>query len=217
MPELRITTSKIKFDKRQLNSLIAERLNSQIRFATGFVKNKIQNLAHTILKDTDFYREFASGSPLTAELGIPLGEAHSRIDVIVGSIAQSLDIVTNKIGSNQFILNLQIQINLTQESIEFLTSLNSANVNTDNGDRLPWLSWVLKEGDSIIISDYTFMYKAGGRSGSGVMIPYKNWSVPSRYSGTIDDNWITRAFADNEEQILEVLSEVYSAALEKVQ
>lgn len=66
---------------------------------------------------------------------------------------------------------------------------------------IPWLKWLLLEGDKFIITDYVYIDDPStmvfSRTGLGLMfhapINRKGWKVPSQFSGVVDDNWITKA------------------------
>ena len=83
---------------------------------------------------------------------------------------------------------------------------------TEKGEVLPWLEWLLTKGDQIIIKDYYYAFHPKftpySRTGQGIMMSAKTgfeksggktglvsggWRVPPEYSGTINNNWITRA------------------------
>lgn len=63
---------------------------------------------------------------------------------------------------------------------------------------LNWLHWLLNMGDSMIVKGFDFVQGPMGRSGKGKMVKNQSatWSVPSKYSGTTEDNFITRALED---------------------
>ena len=75
--------------------------------------------------------------------------------------------------------------------------------------KLDWLNWLLTRGDDIIVGDYSFIQKPGiGRSGLGAMTAGGVFRIPPEYSGTQDDNFITRtllseAVTDQLTQVLE--------------
>ena len=58
----------------------------------------------------------------------------------------------------------------------------------------------MTEGDRIIIVGYHIKYdissaqKQNSQSGSAIMVKGGNWRVPPNFSGTLEDNWITRTF-----------------------
>ena len=69
-----------------------------------------------------------------------------------------------------------------------------------SGD-LHWLDWLLKRGDNMIISNYQYNPQTGlGRSGLGNMVGGGSFRVPPQFSGTVDDNFITRAFLGNNQE-----------------
>jgi hypothetical protein len=91
-------------------------------------------------------------------------------------------------------------------------SMPEAHQLTEKHELLPWLKWLLLEGDKIIIREHYYarapLFEKYSRTGRGIMIStlagksgsnWKKglvsggWRVPPQYSGTIDNNWITRA------------------------
>ena len=66
---------------------------------------------------------------------------------------------------------------------------------------VPWLEWLLTAGDAIIIADFGVEYGAGlGRSGGAHMVPLSRsqlgpFKVNSAFSGTVNNNFITRALS----------------------
>jgi len=57
-----------------------------------------------------------------------------------------------------------------------------------------WLDWFLTKGDAIIVAKFYFEESGGaGRSGRGSMQKGGSWRVRPEYSGTLEDNAVTRA------------------------
>jgi len=82
---------------------------------------------------------------------------------------------------------------------------------TSRGYELPWLQWLLLEGNAPIISDHNVVFGPSrySRTGGALMKKGKSWSVPSSYAGTISDNWITRSIQANQTIIEALLSKVF--------
>lgn len=61
---------------------------------------------------------------------------------------------------------------------------------------LPWLQWLLLEGNKVIVKDHSVVMGPNQRSRTGQAImrskENKFWKVPAQYAGTQNDNWITR-------------------------
>jgi len=75
-----------------------------------------------------------------------------------------------------------------------LYALSVAYQDTEKGQSLPWLQWLLEHGDAIIIADFGVKYTNHGRSGGAVMIEnFRPFRVDPSYSGVTGNNFITRA------------------------
>ncbi len=70
---------------------------------------------------------------------------------------------------------------------------------------VPWLSWLLLEGDRVIIAEWeahtTKGFYKGTRTEKAVMVnptkrPSLGFTVPAQFSGVVDANWITRCLTD---------------------
>jgi hypothetical protein len=80
------------------------------------------------------------------------------------------------------------------------------------GYNLPWLEWLLLEGNRIIVSKHIVSMRPSvySRTGNAVMIESKkSWRVPSEFSGTIGDNWITRSLDSAEGAIEDLLQRAF--------
>jgi len=74
---------------------------------------------------------------------------------------------------------------------------------------LPWLSWLLTRGNEIIIQEYGVLYGSGfGRTDGAKMSNKKApFMVDPAYSGTADNNFITRALAPHQRAISNIIKE----------
>ena len=64
------------------------------------------------------------------------------------------------------------------------------------GYSLPWLKWLLLDGSYTLVRNHQVILGSNPRSRTGlaVMRPSSDsWGVPRRFSGTMNDNWITRS------------------------
>jgi len=87
-----------------------------------------------------------------------------------------------------------IQVDVQPKDFLNLLALPSAIVVTEKGDELPWLDWLLTYGDTIITGNFGVKYTNAGRSGGAVMVKgFSAFRVDPSFSGTEDDNFISRA------------------------
>jgi hypothetical protein len=103
-------------------------------------------------------------------------------------------------------------VNAVRADFSKVLGMPEAQQMTEKGQVLPWLDWLLTEGDKIIIKDHYYarnaLFEPYSRTGRGIMISEDSgfqhsgwkkglvsggWRVPPEFSGTINNNWITRA------------------------
>lgn len=121
---------------------------------------------------------------------------------ISSAVARSIDINFDRFQYSNNSINGNLEIGI--QPIDYLNLLNlpSSVTITEQGVNLPWLEWMLKYGDSVIIINYGVKYTSGGRTGGAVMSrstrPFK---VDPRFSGTDNENFITRAISRSSKEI----------------
>ena len=103
-------------------------------------------------------------------------------------------------------------IEIQPRNHENLYNLRGAVNISEKGHIVPWLYWLLEEGDWPLISNFGVMYKAGfGVSGGGFMAP--NYNTPFRvapeYAGVFEDNFISRALNRNYKKMQDKAWQIY--------
>ena len=125
----------------------------------------------------------------------------------MAAIVQSLDIKTKRVTGSQNGIKGGLTIVLQPTDYANLLSLPVAMQTLEIESSIPWLEWLLTAGDTIIIANYGVQYGAGlGRSGGANMVSLKKapigpFKVNRAFSGSIDNNFITRALDAVEPQI----------------
>lgn len=125
---------------------------------------------------------------------------------VVKAISGSIELT--KLGPTSASLG-GVRLQLLKGGIEFLLDKDFGAYDS-NGNTVDWLRWLLTAGDTIVVADYQVMKDKGtplkgSRSGYALMISpkmSKGFRVDPNHSGTIDDNWITRALAATEVDML---------------
>ena len=148
---------------------------------------------------------------LNAQFGLPRGSSNNAVDVISDAVADS--VVVN-IDSLSLKLNgIKGGLTIGVQPARFVNMLNlpEASVVTKKGVPLNWLEWLLVRGDEIVIVGYEYTDAIGyGRSGGGIMEKGSSFRVDPKYSGTLEDNFITRALSGRESQIAKIISDAIS-------
>jgi hypothetical protein len=148
----------------------------------------------------------SSPMSLNAMIGISSAQGIDAVNEIVYQIANSITI-----NIKNFDRKLKGGVDLVFSNVDFeeLSSLSVGQVVTMSGN-LPWLHWLLMRGGSPIIIGFRYEASSKGRTGGGIMIPGGVFRIPLQYSGTADNNFITRALSgeSQEEEITRIFQEI---------
>jgi hypothetical protein len=147
----------------------------------------------------------ASPKSLNAMLGITPIEGEAAVNAIINEITNAIKIDIIKVNSK--LKGGGVSISIVSADMQKIANFSVGTKNIGKGflsflgssDKLNWLHWLLMRGDSPIIIGYSYLDLDGkGRTGGGIMRKGGSFRVPPEYSGTENDNFITRAF-DNPE------------------
>ena len=190
----RVITTKI-------NKTLASMFNKTLSAQSSKMQSELRLLIRRTLMSS---REVLSlsGGVLKLDFGLTSDPSAQVVDAIVNS----LDInVTNVTGSSTGIRG-SITITLQPTDYSNLLSLPVARQSIEGGS-LPWLEWLLTLGDAIIIADFGVKYEAGtGRTGGAHMTRTKRpFKVNSAFSGTAENNFISKAISNIEPQIMQTI------------
>lgn len=171
------------------------------------VKPKIVQIVQNAITSSPEYNSLLSGD-LKYEFGLP--DSDSRVQTIL-NFWTKINAEYKKVSIIGDKLNGGFSLNMIQSDYSDVLNNSAAIFTTEKGTDLHWLEWLLLFGNKIIIRDYEveFGYNPRSRTGQAVMKGVKRgkWSVPYQFSGTQNNNWITRAIDSVESDIYKVLSE----------
>lgn len=195
--------------QQRIASALVSQVNKYLDNIYTNIKPKISEIIINNLISQPEYQSLVSGK-LKGEFGIP--DSDSRLSDILDTIKNG-GMVTKKPTS---VVNGKISAGIKLEMIKSdfvdLLSLGSASFTTEKGYQLDWLRWLLIEGDSVIISDYSFIDGPSPYSRTGLGVMRKNmsafWRVPPEFAGNIKNNWITRGIESASSQIDSLLEQL---------
>jgi len=144
---------------------------------------------------------------LQRDFGFMPGE--NVAEQVVKTISSSIQL--SKLGPTSVSLG-GFRLEILKEGIQSLLNKGFAAYDS-NGNTVDWLRWLLTAGDTIVVADYQVMKDKGtplssSRSGYALMISpkmSKGFRVDPNHSGTIDDNWITRALFSAQQDMVDKL------------
>jgi hypothetical protein len=187
---------KLVKSNKQIEKLMVEALAREGRYAlknaSRRIKTRVKNIVYDAINDCP---EMTELSDYNGKLRLDFGLTSDPTPAIIKGIVDSVFVEVRKIIPSGGKLKGGITIGIQPVGAANLFSLSEAVQEIEAGGYIPWLRWLLFEGDRVIIQDYGVEYKLGaGRTGGARMIeeapPFR---VDPRYSGTIESNFITRA------------------------
>lgn len=201
-------TDSISTIEKNINSAIVLVINNHITKNLNKIVSSVQSLIPGWIKVQPEIISLLSNEPtsLAGQFGIQKN-AESIVNNIIQAVVSSTEIKFIKYNSK---FSGGLELRFQPKDFSNLLSLNDGHTIYSGGD-LHWLDWLLKRGDSIIVANYEYNPQTGlGRSGLGNMVSGGSFRVPPQFSGTIDDNFITRAFlgSDQEQQITTILQKI---------
>ena len=147
-----------------------------------------------------------SGGTLAGEFGLPDGR--NRIEDIVNQWVSNIIVSKKRATASGRLFNASFTIKMIRADYKDVLQSVSASVVTDKGSQLDWLEWLLLFGDRTIVRGYDVSFQSNRRSRSGIAIMVggigKNWGVPPEFSGTINNNFVTRAIDGIEDDIIKI-------------
>ena len=197
------TTKQIE---TKINKILSKQVVEFIRKRQSRLTSRVQDYVAKTIEKSPEIQSLRSG-----ELKIDFGLDSDPTDQIVNTIANSVRVLINpvKFSKGSFVAGVEVLVQPT--SFANLLSADFAEQEIRGGS-IPWLEWLLTRGDSIIIADFGVEYQSGrGRSGGGTMsstvAPFK---VNPRYSGTTDNNFITRALDRSQQELIKIIQQELS-------
>ncbi len=186
--------------KSRVTKAIAEEANKKIPKSVPRIRSQVEPIISAALLASPEILSLQGGI-LRAEFGLEKDPSSEIVDAIISSLKVQYVPVSSKNLSGG------LRIVMQPSSFENLLSLGIAQQPIEGGS-IPWLEWLLTLGDSIIIADFGVQFGAYPKSRTGdarmsqKFAPYK---VNSAFSGTKDNNFITRAVATVGPQITRIL------------
>jgi len=167
------------------------------------IKKELPDILSNSIRNSPEYSSLIAGK-LRYEFGIP--DASSKIIGLINSWSSNINIDYTRpaITGNQ--IKSKFSVNLVRADFSDVLFTEYAILRDDQrGYDLPWLQWLLLDGDVAIIQNHEIIIGASrySRTGNAIMRENKGktWKVPTEFSGTISDNWITRSIENANSEI----------------
>lgn len=197
---LRLLESNSTIEKKIRKAMAAE-LNKKFNSIGSGFRVQLGKALESWLMASPAILAIVNG-PLKGDFGIPKGKEIAAANKIVTAVAQA-----SRVDFKPFTKNLKGGLTIKIQPANFKNILDAIEpVITEKGESLDWISWLLTRGDDVVVADYHVVPGNHGRSGDAVMKQGDFFRVRPEYSGTIEDNAITRALKNRQKEIAKILN-----------
>jgi hypothetical protein len=188
-------------------------LNKAISGSLPSIKKRIGELTKALIIATPEFDSIIRGQ-LRLDLGL-IAPQYAMLQIL-DKLSQEIKITVTPMRIVGDELTGSMQIGIITDDYSNILNIPEAKYHSGQYE-IAWLDWLLTKGNTAIIADYNVRYFQrpvnNSRTQTALMIKSKSggvWAIPTQFSGTADDNFITRAFAknpDTERLIAEILEE----------
>ena len=186
----------------KINKAIAKEMNKRISRRAAKGRDTFKKVIFQwVMEQQEMQSLMAQGVP--GSLNAAFGLTHPNVGDIASSVASAMSIKFTKISDT---LKGGIEFNFQPDNFANLLGLAEGHQVTEMGSDLHWLDWLLTKGDTVIIKGYTYRPSTEGRSRGGTMELGGFFRVDPKYSGTKENNFITRSFEGRDKVLNKILA-----------
>jgi hypothetical protein len=195
--------------ERRILQAAAIDINKTIQKNTVKAKMLLRRLIPTWIRvQPEIASLLAEGDSLSlnAQFGLVGGQGVRVLDDIAEAVIQATDVKILKVDNK-----LRGGLNIEIQPTDFNNIISSASsiINYPFA-RLNFLEWLMLKGDTTIVVGYKYEPKSdSGRSEGGIMVRQGAWRVPPQFSGTAENNFITRAFIGREKALEDLFKQIF--------
>lgn len=189
------------------NALIPQ-VRSYMQSRINKIRKGLPDVISSAIINSPEYADILGGR-LRYELGIP--DPNAKLSGLLQIWTQNLSVTYSPpvvISSGQVKSALSIGMIKTDFS-DVLGTEYAMVYDSNRGYTLPWLEWLLLDGSVPIVRDHKVVIGSNPRSRTGMALMRESrnsyWSVPKKFAGTQNDNWITRAMDMYRDQIYDFI------------
>lgn len=177
--------------KRHILKTIAKSLNDNLFKDLNKSEKYIKEVVIDAIKRQPEYNELKAGI-----LRNKFGLADTGVVDQVLNALDDMEISIKKPSPSRNEIQASFAINMIKDNFMQVLSSSAATITTEKGQQLEWLRWLLLEGNNSVVIGYRYLpiNTPYSRTGQGIMAKGQSaiFRVPPGFTGTVDDNWITR-------------------------
>jgi len=224
----RYTVILAKDAEKAIADAVVREINRKIRnINIRRIETRSKKIVRSSITKTRTYKSLTNADGLLLK-HFGLENPQEKLEEILSYIEDTIEVrfTQGRRSQGNTILKSSIIISILKGGVLQLLELgaaiqeNSFSQNPEAPDSIPWLDWLLTQGESIIITGYDIALDdyntPPSRSGGALMFKQKSggWHVPINLAGTVRNNFITEALKTAEAEILEVMMTEIMKAIE---
>jgi hypothetical protein len=193
---VRIVETSAQIQKKVEGALRGE-INTILATSAKSIEAKVRPIIQGALTNSPEIQSLNRGT-LAADFGLTSNPGNQIVSAVVASLS-----VRAERGKGKNLGGIVVELQPTNYSNLLGLSVAEQQI---NGGAIPWLYWLLTQGDTIIIANYGVEYGQFGRTGEARMSEqFAPFKVDSNFSGTTENNFITRAVDKVSKQIQQAI------------
>lgn len=205
---IKILESKNEITNRILKALLPD-IQKYMQTAINIMKVNLPFIIRDAITNTEEYSSLIGGK-LKYEFGIP--DPEIKIAGLLSVWSQNINISYSQPIIFKDQIKSSFSISMIRVDFSDVLYTDYAKVyDIDRGYVLPWLEWLVLEGNKVIVKDHRVVFGGNRRSRTGFAIMRGDsgsaWKVPAQFAGTESDNWITRAIDSSIPDVYDLLEE----------
>lgn len=172
-----------------------KQLNVRVNARKNLVLEEVKSLTNAFLRSTETYQSLVSGQ-LATHFGFRKGNERGRLEPILNTFVNSIHYTFVPFARGKGSFTISGFVNGFSDVLSLPEALiqGSSDKKLSTAYPLPWLNWLLLQGDRVIVQDYHIeigsVAAKSSRSGKAIMVGGGTWAVPE-LGGTEGNNWIT--------------------------
>jgi len=182
----------------RINAAISEEVNKRLIRNKGFIETQMSRMIQMWVRAQPEMLEIGLEKRLAGMLGIRKGLGPTAVDSIVMAVVAASSFRFARFNKK---MSGVAELNFQPATFLNLLGLGTGHTKTKNGADLHWLDWLLTKGDTTIVQGFFYKPSGKGRSGGGTMQFGGAFRVPAQFSGTVENNFVTRAFQGKDKEI----------------
>lgn len=193
---------------KNIHQIMLDHIGNTFTKTAQTIKTPLSRIVDKAIRSTPEYNSLLDGQ-LKGEFGLIAPEG--ILNNIINRITDTIEVKLNNLHINRTGLEGGLEVGIlltTNEYADLMTVRNTSY--KSHGYDITWLKWLLSSGDAVV-NNFQIIYNLDAiqaqksRSGKAIMIEGGQWAlvkqIPSEWTGTLDNNFLTRGLAEVTQEI----------------